>query len=264
MVTIIAGNHLKRRKPVTKTEWLEARKKGVGGSEVADVMNLEPYGCAARPWRCLECKCPGRNTFKTIQREGLPYSWILQMQHYLYVCDLQWGAYAIQCCDPWEFDSFVVQRDNELIELSLEACHNFWRMVENGPRPDRLGQEDRRCKACNRTKKCYGLEEVPEPEAITDYEDGRSDINLKTAFLKYIEAGEIEKEAAEYKSECKNNLVDAMGERGKVITDVGKVIYSRANRSKFNANRFKATVSDEEYQKFVENYQVNSIRVYPI
>jgi len=31
-----------------KEKWLRERRKGIGGSDVADVLSLEPYGCAAR------------------------------------------------------------------------------------------------------------------------------------------------------------------------------------------------------------------------
>lgn len=327
---------------MNKESWHEERRKGIGGSEIADVMNLEPWGCARKLWYdkrgmapdypmvdsphmrrgremesviariyiesnpikiysltepvagvskdypyirgnadrfiypahknpkikepgILECKCPARNTFKTIQRDGLPYSWVLQLQEYLYVYDMGWGAYAILWAEGWEFITFEVQRDDEMIGLILDACHDFWRKVENGPAPVQLGMEDSRCKRCNRIQTCYGLEDIPLPEYEKDYQDGSKDMVLTTAYMDYKAADDIFKEAKEFKEEQAEILKTAMGERGKVQVAEGRIVYNAISSFRLDTKRLLA--SEPEVEKIAKNYMKESsywaLKIFP-
>ncbi|MDH5511484.1 MAG: YqaJ viral recombinase family protein, partial [Nitrospinota bacterium] len=259
------------------------------GSDVADVLSLEPYGCAARlydekigtppdypeaynphmergkaleevaaqeylkaagggcelvsatteadelrPWMrgnadriiqplddapgILELKCPARQTFLSLKKDGLPDSWILQMQHYLYVYDLTWGAFGILWAEGWEFVHFRVKRDDQLIFQLIEREKEFWEAVTYNRRPEKLPEGDKRCRGCNRRVTCRGLDlavdlAIPEgPDGIGERrEDLRGDEGISMAVLDVIEAAEIEKEAADWKEDCREALKKLLG-----------------------------------------------------
>jgi len=269
-------------------QWHADRRRGIGGSDVADVLSLPPYGCAARlfdekkgitpdypesynphmergkaledvaareyekveevttikcypqsnevhPWMrgnidrvimdatgnpagVLEIKCPARRTFLSLKKEGLPEAWILQMQHYLYVYDLNWGAFGILWAEGWEFIHFRVERDDQLIFQLIEREREFWEMVTHGRRPERLPEGDARCRRCNRRVTCRGLDLVvdlatPEgPDGIGErWEDCRGNSEISKAVLDVIEAAEIEQEAAEWKEDRREVLKKLLG-----------------------------------------------------
>jgi putative phage-type endonuclease len=74
----------------------------------------------------LEVKTANRFVMKKMEVEGLPKSYILQIQHYMGLCGVSWGAFAVLCPDPWEFRSFTVEFDRDLYEKVLEVLRRFW------------------------------------------------------------------------------------------------------------------------------------------
>lgn len=83
--------------------------------------------CKERGRGVLEIKCPGVWAYDKMKRDGVDDSYVLQLQHYLHVCDAQWGAFAIFSAEKWENPLIVmVERDDLVIDRLRDAAHNFW------------------------------------------------------------------------------------------------------------------------------------------
>jgi putative phage-type endonuclease len=76
--------------------------------------------------RPVEIKCPSRGMFHKIKREGLPMSWIVQMQTYLWLDGSDVGDFAPFCADAWEILPFEVARQPEVYEQIERAAVVFW------------------------------------------------------------------------------------------------------------------------------------------
>jgi putative phage-type endonuclease len=74
----------------------------------------------------LEIKCPGVWAFAKIKREGLPLSYIVQMQHNLNVTGFRWGSFVLFSADLWELIHFDVARDEELLQAITLKEIDFW------------------------------------------------------------------------------------------------------------------------------------------
>jgi putative phage-type endonuclease len=76
--------------------------------------------------RPVEIKCPSRGMFHKIKREGLPLSWIVQMQTYLWLDRSPVGDFAPFCADAWEILPFEVPAQPEVFEQIEHAAVLFW------------------------------------------------------------------------------------------------------------------------------------------
>jgi len=76
--------------------------------------------------RPVEIKCPSRGMFYKIKREGLPNSWILQMQAYLWLDGSDVGDFAPFCADAWEILPFEVKADPKLFIAIESIAVEFW------------------------------------------------------------------------------------------------------------------------------------------
>ena len=74
--------------------------------------------------------------FNKCKREGLPLYYVVQLQHYLGVTGMKWGAYAVFSAERWEMIEFDVPRDPELIKIIFQKDKDFWEMVQNGEAPE--------------------------------------------------------------------------------------------------------------------------------
>lgn len=75
----------------------------------------------------LEIKCPRHHVLARAKREGLPESYVVQLQHYLYVFGYEWGSYGIFNAEGMELVHFDMERDDELIhDVMLPAYDRFW------------------------------------------------------------------------------------------------------------------------------------------
>lgn len=76
--------------------------------------------------RPVEIKCPSRGMFHKIKREGLPDSWLIQMQTYLWLDRSEVGDFAPFCADAWEILPFEVQAQPEIYEQIEHVAVLFW------------------------------------------------------------------------------------------------------------------------------------------
>jgi putative phage-type endonuclease len=83
----------------------------------------------------LEIKCPGIAVFNKCKREGIQEYYIVQLQHYLGVTGLSWGAFAIFSAEQWELLEFDIHPDKEFIKMIFSEDQKFWQYVESGEEP---------------------------------------------------------------------------------------------------------------------------------
>ena len=82
----------------------------------------------------LECKTANQFLANDWEGEEIPASYLLQVQHYLFVTEAELGYIAV-LIGGQKFIWKQVQRDEELIEMIIEAENEFWKMVEDKTPP---------------------------------------------------------------------------------------------------------------------------------
>lgn len=82
----------------------------------------------------LECKTANQYLANEWQDDEVPASYLLQVQHYLFVTRAEVGYIAV-LIGGQKFVWKEVQRDEELIEVIIEAEKEFWKMVQDKTPP---------------------------------------------------------------------------------------------------------------------------------
>jgi len=81
-------------------------------------------------WGVLEIKCPSAWSFKKIKKEGLPESYVLQLQWQMLCYGTSWGSFAVYWADGHELLWFDVERDDALIQMLFERAQAEWEALE--------------------------------------------------------------------------------------------------------------------------------------
>lgn len=284
-----------------REDFLKERRTGVGGSDIADVFSLAPWGCARKlwyqkrgiepdnprdmtgpmkrglkleaivaeeyaektgriieraplarhpefpEWMChrdfvtwgsvetpspcivdpgeawlgpfagpLSVKTANRQMFYEMKRQGLSDAYVLQLQSEMGVTGAQWGSYALLWADAWSLIWFDVKRDDALIGQIRDAVLDFWRMVQNGPAPERLDPSSPQCHRCEYANQCQG-EAMVRLAQIQGVGTSR-DASLEPLVREYREASEIVKEAQDYRDGVAAELKASMA--GRPIVEV--------------------------------------------
>lgn len=82
----------------------------------------------------LECKTANQYLLKEWEDEEIPASYLLQVQHYLFVTGVELGYIAV-LIGGQKFIWKEVKRDDELIQIIIEAEKDFWKMVQDKTQP---------------------------------------------------------------------------------------------------------------------------------
>lgn len=82
----------------------------------------------------LECKTANQFLANEWEEDEIPASYLLQVQHYLFVTGAELGYIAV-LIGGQKFIWKEVQRDEELIQMIIEAEKNFWKMVQDKTPP---------------------------------------------------------------------------------------------------------------------------------
>jgi putative phage-type endonuclease len=73
----------------------------------------------------LEIKTASEYVRKEWEEGDIPEAYQLQLQWYLYITGLTWGAFAVLIGGN-TFRYHIVERDDELIYLAVQICEHFW------------------------------------------------------------------------------------------------------------------------------------------
>lgn len=82
----------------------------------------------------LECKTVNQFGAKEWEEDEIPASYLLQVQHYLYVCEADKG-YIAALIGGQRFIWKEVEKDEELISMIIQAEKDFWNMVQHKTPP---------------------------------------------------------------------------------------------------------------------------------
>lgn len=82
----------------------------------------------------LECKTANQYLANEWKEDEIPASYLLQVQHYLFVTGAEVGYIAV-LIGGQKFVWKEVLRDEELIQMIIEAEKNFWRLVQDKTPP---------------------------------------------------------------------------------------------------------------------------------
>lgn len=119
-------------------------------------------------WGVLEIKVPGEFMFRKIKKEGLPKSYILQLQWQMLCYGTAWGSFAIYWADGHQLEWFDVERDEELIRGLIEEAKFAWNDLSAkkkiladggimGEMPKILDAHSKACEKCQNFDNCHGL-----------------------------------------------------------------------------------------------------------
>lgn len=94
------------------------------------------YDAERGSWGILECKNVGEWAYKLgdWNEAQIPFYYMIQMQHMMYVTDLEWGYFGYLIGGN-RFGQQYVERDEEIIFDLVNACSKFWNLVESGVEP---------------------------------------------------------------------------------------------------------------------------------
>ncbi len=215
----------------------------------------------------LEIKSAGGWAFKTFKREGLPDYYIMQIQHYLWLTNFRWGAFAILEPTNWLFETFEVEHDDTMIRSMNDLGEKFIRRVENGPPPDRLEAGDKRCSDCIFRTTCWGDDLVISADRKLD-EDRTikvmEDAELEQLLADRKELKSVTDDAGEALDSVNKQIKERMDALGISEVEVkgGRIYYQSAPRASLDSKLLR-----REMPKIAEKYtrisQVSTLKVYP-
>lgn len=170
----------------------------------------------------LEIKALGRAAYCIAKREGLADDYSLQLQHGMLVAGLKWGSFAVMNRDSGDLLWWDVDRDDDICRCIEDEGPAFWATVENGPEPERLDIEDRRCQRCEYRLQCQGAALVESYGGDADLE---RDETMRPLIAEYAERAAIADEADGLLDETKEAIRAAMGSRGAVEAGGFRIYY---------------------------------------
>jgi predicted phage-related endonuclease len=183
----------------------------------------------------LEIKCPTVRGFLRVRREGLPESWLLQLQHGLLVTGLAWGAFAVFSAELWELIEFDVPADPELHGRIRAEARRFWEQERaNGPAPEALPMGESRCASCTYRTTCKGAALLagllPDEREAATYDEA-----LAPLAREYLEARDLVEQAEQLKENARLRLAEAMGQRQRARTAGASITFLASERSTLDA-----------------------------
>lgn len=199
----------------------------------------------------LEIKSMGRGAYFNTKRKGLPEDYILQLNHGMLVTGATWGSFAIGCRDfgvsrPEDLLWWDVDRDPEICAQILAEVPVFWAQVENGPAPDALEPDDRRCQSCQFRTSCQGNALAPSGISGADSEYVVDD-SLTALALEYEERRLLRKQADELVDETSAEIKAKLDGRSRVLAGGSKIQFN-----KYHVAAYTVKAGDRE-----------SLRIYP-
>lgn len=157
-----------------------------------------------------ELKTVGREIFYKFKNEGLTAGYIFQLQQGMLCAGRSWGSFGVLWAEPWKLIWFDVNRDNEMIDMMVRKGQVFWKMVTDGPMPERLDARDKRCQKCIYRTSCQGellLGSVKDEGGEIPFNE-----DISPLMEEYIKFEEVEAEAKECKESLKDKIKEKMGD----------------------------------------------------
>ena len=191
-------------------------------------------------WGVLECKTASEYRKDDFEGDEIPEEYLLQLLHYLYVMNLEYGYLAVLIGGN-KFKYFRVERDEEVIKMIVELESDFWNNhIVPGIPPEIDGSE----------ASAELLEVIYPPDKVNKEEI--KDLPSEAAVLikQYENAAKLEKDFAEAKREAANKLKDMIGDHSKGIVFDREIKWTPVKgRKSFDVKRLEM-----EHPEIAEKY----------
>lgn len=175
----------------------------------------------------MEIKSVDREIYYRVKREGVWPDAILQLQAGMIASKTEWGVYVVGLRGTGDLVHFDVERDDAACREIISEVPIFWAQVQNGPIPDALEPDDRRCSKCEFRVTCQGnalVQLKPEGE-LAQAPD------LAGLVQEKVERDELYDQAVELCEETDEELKTALGGRQAVIVN-GRPLYHRPQKGR--------------------------------
>lgn len=186
----------------------------------------------------LECKTTSQYNKDLWEGDDIPAQYLCQVQHYMAVTGYE-KAYVAVLCGGNNFIMKEIERDEELIEMLIDAEKNFWENnIQAGVIPE-IDGSDATSDFINHMYKDIDNEEIALGE----------DVNT---LLKGIEACKRDiKETKELQSKYENQLKDQLGHNIAGKTESYLVTWKPQTRKSLDSKRLKEEQADliKDYYK---------------
>jgi predicted phage-related endonuclease len=203
----------------------------------------------------FEAKTKGPWPFKALQSEGVPEREILQLQHYLQLTGWEWALYAALEPVSWQWYFAEVKWDMKAIDQMMIAGDRFWRMVENGPAPDRLMPEDKRCQKCAWRLTCQGAAFNPQFEKAEGAAEELDDNALRMMLEEYDRVDEVLNQAKELREKAREKIRLHLGDKPRKVKIDGRgLVMYETHQKRIDSAAIKRDLPDvyAKYQKIVK------------
>jgi putative phage-type endonuclease len=97
--------------------------------------------CPKRGKGVLEIKTTGDFNKKKWTDTNIPDDYMFQVQHYLAVTEYDFAYIAVLIGGNTEYKSYLIERDEGVIEFIQDEATKFWRMVEENEQPELDGSD---------------------------------------------------------------------------------------------------------------------------
>ncbi|MED0680553.1 YqaJ viral recombinase family protein [Aneurinibacillus thermoaerophilus] len=185
----------------------------------------------------LEIKTASEYARKEWEDGNVPEAYQLQLQWYLYITGLTWGAFAVLIGGN-TFRHQVVARDDELIALSFRICEHFWHHhVLAGVPPLSDGSEATAALLAN----IYPEGEVDSTLILPD--------EAEELIAQWEKAERDIQEAAQRKQEAENRLKALIGRHETGLTSAHRVTWKNVSRRTLDIKALKEQRPDI-YEQF--------------
>ena len=210
----------------------------------------------------LECKTAGREIFHRIKRDGIPESYIMQIQQYLWITGWEKAVLALLWPDGWVFLYEEIKADPNIHRLIADTGRYFWRMVTEGGIPDRLDPNDKRCSSCIFRTTCQGQLLL---DKITDTGDKIVDLSEKLDPLmdELVSIESVIDEASGLKEETTAQIKKIMDTIPVASCTGFRIHYRPHNRTSFQSAKLKKDNPDL-HAKYLSTSVVRPLRKFAI
>lgn len=186
----------------------------------------------------LEIKTASEYMRKEWEEGSIPEVYQLQLQWYLYITGLTWGAFAVLIGGN-TFHYQIVERDEALIALSVQICEHFWHnyvMTGIPPLPD--GSEAA-------SELITAMYPEGEADSVTVLPDEAEEL-----IAKWEEADRDMEEAEERKREAENRLKALIGRHETGLTGERRISWKNISRRAVDVKALREKRPDI-YEEFV-------------
>lgn len=186
----------------------------------------------------LECKTVTPYNLKEWEGEEVPASYMLQCQHYMAVTGAE-KVYLAYLIFSTKFDYREIKRDEELIDIIIEAEKEFWKMVQDKTPPALDGSSAAEKWVNEKYKK------VNEGETINLDSSWKELLNKRKELKEYKDS--VDKEIKEIENQLKQNIKHAEYANAPGYS----ISYKSVSQKRPDSSKLKALLK-EEYEDYLK------------